>query len=929
MTEELHPEHPQDEPHKESGYGGTGNGHTTLSVEEAFAAAIEAKLEYGPDEIIADGEIHRFGESGEWGKQPGWYVLHADDPQPFGMFGDWRTGEKYPWRGQETRPLTPEERAERDRQRAERNSEEAKKQRAAAREAEKIHRKGQEYYGDALFAKFPYFRRKNVQAHSGVAQIDVNKIAIPIYDHEDARTTLVSLQYITATGDKRFLPDGKIKGCWFEIGLRQSPNRNLIVVVEGYATGATIHETSGLPVIVAFNAGNLEAVAKKIAAKYPNALIIIAGDDDYKTELKLRNNTGVESAKAAAKAVGGVAVFPPFDRAKDGDEPSDWNDLATLIGKDKLAEIFRQTVEEAKQHREDDPPPAPPPPPRDLLPPPPDDAPPPPPGDQTPPDDPDGKATIYISADMDVDLIACAKALIESRRVEIFQRGGSLVMRGIIKGKSHTGAELHDDAIITHCTESLRVVLAAAADFYRLGKKGFYVKCYPPLNLAAALAKCSPLIGHFPILRGLTSIPIIRADGTILDKPGYDPATGIYYDPKGIDFGDMPHDATMADAETALQKLEVLIKDFPFKDEASRSVALARILTGVARSAMKVAMMFLYDAPAPRTGKSKLNDIASMIISGHEAPVISATDDKDERAKQLVSALRGGSQTITLDNLPNGEALESELLCQMLTQERVEVRAFCTNDKMIVLPNIATVVANGNNIGVGADMTERTCLCRLDAKMEFPGERKFDFDPVEVVRADRAKYVRLCLTVLRAHALAGYPKSDELSPVGGFEEWSKFVRAGLAWLNRADPCESMKAIRESDPQRGSLETIMEHWHKAFGISPKTAADAIKYAEDMAKGEYKDEGGSRETVREANGEFLAAISEVAAGTRGGVSPVSFGKWLKKNVGVVIGDLRFYSPPQGKHKGSGKVYHLVTIKEEDEIRAHGYGGHDGLM
>jgi phage/plasmid primase-like uncharacterized protein len=895
-----------------SGQDAPGNSLTTLTVEELFQAFIESKLEFAPEDIIADGKIHRFGEAGDDGKKPGWYVLHADDLIPYGIFNDFRRGEKsFHWQGQSARPLTPEERAEYEKRRTqratERNNEVIKAQKRAAQKAKKICEENQYNRPNA---DFEYFVKKNVGIHGFIIQTDSNEIAIPIREDGDKIT---SLQYIMASGSKLYLFEGKIKGCWFQIGDLSEMPESPIVIGEGYATCATINETTGLPVAVAFDAGNLEPVAKKIAEKYPGRLIVIAGDDDLKRVIEGKGNPGVEKANAAAKAVNGVVALPPFDRARDGVEHSDWNDLAALRGKDKITDIFLLTVEEAKKHRPE---------PDDVPPQPPGDIPPPPPGNQIPPPPPGvpyKKSSIQISTDLDIDLRACAKALINSPHVEIFQRGGSLVMRGIVKAKIHTGEEINDDAIIAHCTESLRVALAVAANFTRIGRKGESVKCYPPNELAAALVKCTPLIGRFPVLRGLTSIPTIRADGSILDKPGYDPMTGLYYDPKGIDFGAMPQSPSMEDAIAALEELKALICKFPFVSEASRSVALARLLTGVARNAMKAAIMFLYDAPSPRTGKSKLNDIGSMITCGHEAPVISATSSPEEREKQLVAALRGGTQTITLDNLPNGEALESELICQMLTQERVEVRAFHSNDKLIILPNIATVVANGNNIGVSADMTERTNLCQLDAKMEFPGSRKFDFDPVEMVRADRPKYVRACLIILRAHALAGYPMSEELSALGGFEEWSKIVRAALVWLGCDDPCETMNIIRAEDPKRGSLVAIMEHFESDFGKGPKTVAEVIKHAEKKARDVFEEKDGVRRKIEEGDGAFLSALTEVASLEKGGhVSAKSLGRWFKAYEGVMINGRRFFAQSHGKHKGA-KLYYLLSA-EDKEPTAH---------
>ena len=189
----------------------------------------------------------------------------------------------------------------------------------------------------------------------------------------------------------------------------------------------------------------------------------------------------------------------------------------------------------------------------------------------------DLKSVIQLSTKLNDDLAACVKALIASPHVEIFQRGGQLVMRSAVKGKTHDGKEVMDKAIALHCSETLRVALATAANFEKWNdRKKEYVRCYPPSELASALLKCEAK--DFPILRGLIGTPTLRADGTILDEPGYDAATGLYYDPQGVDFGQIPEQPTKEDALAALDELKALICEFPFVDEPSRAVALARLL---------------------------------------------------------------------------------------------------------------------------------------------------------------------------------------------------------------------------------------------------------------------------------------------------------------------------------------------------------------
>ena len=96
---------------------------------------------------------------------------------------------------------------------------------------------------------------------------------------------------------------------------------------EGFATGASIHEATGGAVAVAFNAGNLSAVALALRVKYPGLTITIAADDDWHTS----GNPGLTAAKQAAVDVGGKLAVPDFTGLVRGAKDTDFNDMARLI----------------------------------------------------------------------------------------------------------------------------------------------------------------------------------------------------------------------------------------------------------------------------------------------------------------------------------------------------------------------------------------------------------------------------------------------------------------------------------------------------------------------------------------------------------------------------------------------------------------------
>ena len=127
---------------------------------------------------------------------------------------------------------------------------------------------------------------------------------------------------------KRPLTGGEKQGCHYRIDKADSAaHEGILIVCEGFATGASIHEATGQPVAVAFDSGNLEPVAKSLRKLYPDAALIVAADDDHQTE----GNPGRKAANGVAKAVGGVVVVPMFP-ADRPDKATDFNDLHQLAG---------------------------------------------------------------------------------------------------------------------------------------------------------------------------------------------------------------------------------------------------------------------------------------------------------------------------------------------------------------------------------------------------------------------------------------------------------------------------------------------------------------------------------------------------------------------------------------------------------------------
>ena len=157
---------------------------------------------------------------------------------------------------------------------------------------------------------------------------------------------LRGLQTISPEGEKRFMYGMEKNG---NFHLISDPGKDLskdlaqgeIILAEGYATGATLHMATGKPVAVAFDAGNLEPVAKKLREKFPNAAITICADNDHQHTRKTPEgvepwNKGVELAQRAAQEVGGKVVVPIFTDEERGKGLTDFNDLHQSRGLDEV-----------------------------------------------------------------------------------------------------------------------------------------------------------------------------------------------------------------------------------------------------------------------------------------------------------------------------------------------------------------------------------------------------------------------------------------------------------------------------------------------------------------------------------------------------------------------------------------------------------------
>lgn len=287
-----------------------------------------------------DGKIHRTPLlDGTAGKLDGAYVGYQDGI-PAGFIQNHKTGEKTN-RKATGHVLSDEQkaalRAEAEKRRAQQELERRAQQEKASKRA----------YAKFINAKEAspeqtYLAKKGVPG-IGVREDEHGNLLVPGYD---TAGFIHTLQTISLDG-KQFEAGSRKKGTFFPIDPEGTLGQDVILIAEGYATAASVHLATGKPVVVAFDAGNLEPVAVALREKFPNAPIAILADNDH----GLSENVGVEKAKLAAKAVKGQVIVPSFSEGDKARGMTDFNDIHCIHGLDQVMRQLDLSVERISQIR--------------------------------------------------------------------------------------------------------------------------------------------------------------------------------------------------------------------------------------------------------------------------------------------------------------------------------------------------------------------------------------------------------------------------------------------------------------------------------------------------------------------------------------------------------------------------------------------------
>lgn len=323
-----------------------GASFSQYDVEKFFLEFMEAEgIPPADSKVVADGSLHRYVVRGNnSGKRTGAYVLYANG-WPYGWAMDWRQGgNKIEWKidASYMSDTSEDERAayvaEIEARRKMQAVETSRLRDKAAFFASEQWRCATEISAEDT-RLYGYLVKKKLQKAIGARLLGSNLI-IPLRD-EHGEITSVQTISANGNGEKRFLSHGRIGGCFCALAEDEFSTAKYIFICEGWATGVSIYEATGCPVVIAFSLSNVEKVLMIMREKYPTKLVLAADND-----MKSRGNPGGSKALGLCDDFDIPVAIPYFN---PGDKGSDWNDYACLYDLEVTAEAIYSAVEKWEQ----------------------------------------------------------------------------------------------------------------------------------------------------------------------------------------------------------------------------------------------------------------------------------------------------------------------------------------------------------------------------------------------------------------------------------------------------------------------------------------------------------------------------------------------------------------------------------------------------
>ncbi|MFF0080245.1 bifunctional DNA primase/polymerase [Streptomyces canus] len=335
---------------------------------------------------------------------------------------------------------------------------------------------------------------------------------------------------------------------------------------------------------------------------------------------------------------------------------------------------------------------------------------------------------------------------------------------------------------------------------------------------------CGTILGRrdWPLqpLRGIITSPVVRPDGSLVQAPGYDRATGLYMHPR-VPLRRLQPQVSKESVERAKDiVLNKMLADFPFVARSDRAQYLGALLSPIIRSYVPgPTPLVVITGTSQASGKTLLKDVFGRLYGLAETPW--AENDAELRKAITAKLWDCGDPVIAMDNLPNGHIIKSPILSSLVTSATWSDRLLGSTSS-VTMPNDRLWILTGNNLRTGGDNGRRTLWVRLDPDCPNPDQRdNFTVGDLRIWLAENASTIVAALVTMVRGWLADGAKTIN-TRMGDYSQWASAIAGILGYLGvpgwLADRGEASTAL---DDEAQEWAAFLTEWHQRIGTEPVT------------------------------------------------------------------------------------------------------------
>lgn len=398
---------------------------------------------------------------------------------------------------------------------------------------------------------------------------------------------------------------------------------------------------------------------------------------------------------------------------------------------------------------------------------------------------------------------------------ELFNYGGILARR---KGAS---MEPVTDGVFAD-------LISEAAQLVTVNAKGDATFAWPDENSRKATLSRADT---FAPLERISRVPFVRADGSISQTSGYDPAAATFLVLDEVaERVQVPEHPTGEDVAAAVKLLcDEWLGDFMaiMPEACDRANALALVLTPLIRGLVPLAPLAVIDGLQMGVGKNLLADVISIFATGRAANPLPYSREDEENRKVITSTFRAGHELFVFDE---AHVIEGPNLARAITGLTYSDRILGVSN-MIEFPNRITWLALGNNVIVNGDLARRVYRIRLAPQAANPQDRDSDSFRHPDIKAwtaeHRPELLAAGLTLVRAWMAGEREESRAGRRFGSFEAWGGMVGGILEGAGIPDFLGNLVEWRsESDYETAYWTDHLRWLAAAFDAAEFTVGDVV-------------------------------------------------------------------------------------------------------